>query len=356
MADSRDIDLIEELRSQSNELPWLEFKRDNIEPQSIGKRCSAISNAARLEGQDCGYMVWGIDDATHAVVGTAFDPDNHKVGSQEFQLWLAQRLQPSIAFSFRAIAHPDGHVVLLEIPAANSAPVAFDSIAYIRIGSTTPKLADYPERHRALIDSLRPYTWEHGNALQYATGDDVLELLDYAQYFRLTRQPLPDNRAGIFDRLVGDNLIEKDVGQRWNITNLGTILFATDLDRFDASLSRKAVRLVVTMAEIGPRRSAIGWMAPRGTPVVSRGWWATSTISCPTMNTSQRTGQGGCRGGTVPTATTVVPWRRQLHASNPLCAAVFRQHDPGGADSRLLSARGTEVPVWRGTDEERDPV
>lgn len=248
MGDARDIDLIEELRSQSNELPWLEFKRDNIEPQpcvSIGKRCSAISNAARLEGQDCGYMLWGIDDATHAVVGTAFDPDNHKAGGQEFQLRLAQRLQPSIAFSFRAIDHPGGRVVLLEIPAANSAPVAFDSIAYIRIGSTTPKLADYPERHRALIDSLRPYTWEHGNALQYATGDDVLELLDYAQYFRLTRQPPPDNRAGIFDRLVGDNLIEKDVGQRWNITNLGAALFATDLDRFDASLSRKAVRLVV---------------------------------------------------------------------------------------------------------------
>lgn len=245
MGDARDIDLIEELCSQSNELPWLEFKRDNIEPQSIGKRCSAISNAACLEGQDCGYMVWGIDDATHAVVGTAFDPDNHKVGGQEFQLWLAQRLQPSIAFSFRAVDHPDGRVVVLEIPAANSAPVAFDSIAYIRIGSTTPKLADYPERHRALIDSLRPYTWERGNALQYVTGDDVLELLDYAQYFRLTRQPLPDNRAGIFDRLVGDNLIEKDVGQRWNITNLGAILFATDLDRFDASLSRKAVRLVV---------------------------------------------------------------------------------------------------------------
>lgn len=245
MNDSRDIDLIEELRLQPQELPWLEFKRDNINPQEIGKRCSALANAARIEGRDNGYMLWGIVDATHAVVGTRFDPASYKVGGQEFQLWLAQRLQPSVAFNFRGINHPDGRVVLLEIPAANSAPVAFANIPYIRIGSTTPKLTDYPERYRALIDSLRPYAWENGVARQYATGDNVLELLDYTQYFRFTNQPLPDNRAGVFDRLTADALIEKDVGQRWNITNLGAILFAATLEGFGGSMSRKAVRLVV---------------------------------------------------------------------------------------------------------------
>jgi len=68
--------------------------------------------------------------------------------------------------------------------------------------------------------------------------------LDYSQYFRLTRQPLPDNRAGIFDKLEADRLIRRDVGERWNITNLGAILFANRLSDFDASLARKAVRFV----------------------------------------------------------------------------------------------------------------
>ena len=81
-------------------------------------------------------------------------------------------------------------------------------------------------------------------ARQYATGDEVLELLDYSQYFRLTKQPLPDNRSGIFDKLEGDRLIVRDVGERWNITNLGAILFATRLGDFDAPLARKAVRFV----------------------------------------------------------------------------------------------------------------
>jgi ATP-dependent DNA helicase RecG len=167
-----------------------------------------------------------------------------KVGDQVFQLWLAQRLQPSIAFSFRVADHPDGRVVILEIPATTSAPVTFNNIAYIRIGNATPKLTDYPERYQKLIEGLRPFSWEHGIARQYASGDEVLELLDYAQYFRLMQQPLPDNRVGIFEKLEADRLINRDVGGKWNITNLGAILFAADLEKFESALARKAVRFV----------------------------------------------------------------------------------------------------------------
>jgi predicted HTH transcriptional regulator len=134
--------------------------------------------------------------------------------------------------------------MILEIPAATSAPVNFDSIPYIRIGSATPKLTEYPERYQKLIQAMRPYSWEQGIARQYATGDDVLDLLDYSKYFRLTSQPLPDNRPGIFERLEADQLICKDVGDKWNITNVGAILFASDLNKFTPSLARKAVRFI----------------------------------------------------------------------------------------------------------------
>lgn len=101
---------------------------------------------------------------------------------------------------------------------------------------------------------MLPYRWEQGIARQFASGDDVLRLLDYSQYFRLTKQPLPDNRSGIFDKLEGDRLIVRDVGDRWNITNLGAILFANRLPDFEASLARKAVRFVAYAGKIAPRR------------------------------------------------------------------------------------------------------
>ncbi len=240
----RDIALVDELRALPAETAWLEFKGNNSDPDVIGKRCAALSNAARIEGRDLAYMVWGVEDGSHAVVGTDFMPDAKKVGNTPLPLWLANALQPSIAFSFRGVAHPKGRLVLLEIPAATVAPVAFNGVPYVRIGPATPKLTDYPDRYQQLIERLLPYRWEQGTARKYVSADDVLTLLDYPQYFQLTKQPLPDNRAGIFEKLEADSLITRDVGGHWNITNLGAILFASRLSDFDASLARKAVRFV----------------------------------------------------------------------------------------------------------------
>ncbi|MBP5979936.1 MAG: putative DNA binding domain-containing protein [Halomonas sp.] len=253
MSQQRDIDLVNELLAQGAETDWLEFKKDNVEPSMIGARCSALANAARLVSKDIAYMLWGIDDVSLQVIGSSFNPDTQKANGQELAFWLARELQPSIAFQFRRVEHPGGNVVILEIPAATSAPVAFKNIPYIRIGSATPKLTDYPERYQQLIERLRPYTWEHAIARQYVSGDEVLDLLDYSSYFKLTKQPLPDNRRGIFDKLAAERLIQRDVGERWNITNLGAILFASDLTQFDSALARKAVRFT---AYAGKNRAA----------------------------------------------------------------------------------------------------
>jgi ATP-dependent DNA helicase RecG len=241
---NRDVLLVDELRLNRGEQSCVEFKHNNDDPEMIGKLCSALSNAARIDGQDLAYVLWGVDDATYEVVGSKFKPDSKTVGNMVFQLWLANKLKPSIAFSYRVVEHPAGRVVLLEIPAATTAPVEFSGMAYVRIGSGTPKLADYPDRFHKLIDNIRPYAWEKGIAKAFVSEDEVLSLLDYPSYFSLTKQRLPDNRAGIFEKLQADQLVNVDVGSRWNITNLGAILFATDLSQFDPSIARKAVRFV----------------------------------------------------------------------------------------------------------------
>ena len=166
------------------------------------------------------------------------------MGNQPLEFWLAQRTKPDIAFSFQEVEHPDGRLVLLEVPAAPAAPVEFDKIAYVRIGSATPRLADYPDRMRTLWAKVQPYAWESGLAKQFISGDEVLTLPDYSSYFDLAEQPLPDNREGIFDRLSAEKIITRDVGGHWNITNLGAALFAKNLDDFDSRLARKGIRLV----------------------------------------------------------------------------------------------------------------
>lgn len=241
---ARDLALVKELLSESNEHTCVEFKHNNDSKEMIGKLISALSNSARIEQQDFAYILWGIEDGTKKIVGTTFNPETKTVGNQVFIMWLTQMLQPRLAFSFRKVKHPAGDLILLEIPAAISTPVEFDKTAYVRIGSATPRLSEYPEHYLKLITNLRPYNWEKSVAKAFVTADDVLKLLDYTSYFKLTDQNLPDNKKGILERLEADHLIKKDVGGHWNITNLGAILFAENLDDFDTSLARKGIRFV----------------------------------------------------------------------------------------------------------------
>lgn len=72
----------------------------------------------------------------------------------------------------------------------------------------------------------------------------VLSLLDYPSYFELLQQPHPEDRAKILARLADSRLIVANPAGQWDVTRLGAILFARDLDEFPA-LARKAVRVIV---------------------------------------------------------------------------------------------------------------
>lgn len=240
----RDIILIDEFLLSNSENSCVEFKHNNENPEMIGKLCSALSNAARIDEKDFAYVVWGIADETKEIIGTSFDPINKTKGNQEFTMWLSLMLSPRVTITFRTVNHSKGNLILLEIPSTHTTPVAFDKIAYVRIGSATPRLLDYPEHYVKLINNLRSYNWEKAIAKSFITSDEVVKILDYPSYFKLTKQNLPANKDGILKILSGDSIIKKDVGGHWNITNLGAILFAENLENFDTALSRKGIRFV----------------------------------------------------------------------------------------------------------------
>lgn len=244
MSEERFFALISDLLRQPGETPWVEFKENNCEAVMVGKRISALANAARLADKPFGYLLWGVRDGDHALIGTTFEPARETRQSNPLAMWLAQRLKPSVAFTFHSLHYQGAQLVLLEIPAAVGSPVEFDGTPYVRIGSGTPRLSEFPEYQRKLWSKLESHAWETGVAAQFLTGDEVLARLDYTAYFDLTGQPLPDNRNGIFEKLQADDLVQPDVGGRWNITKLGAILYAKRLQDFPSSIARKAIRFV----------------------------------------------------------------------------------------------------------------
>lgn len=237
------ISLLHELCRLPNETEWIEFKRNDAEPRDVGEYLSALANAAALHGKSSAYLLWGIDDATHAVVGTTFAPERAKVGNEELVNWLLRLLTPKIDFHFHTIEIDDKIVVLLQIDPAFRHPVRFESQEFIRVGTYKKNLKDYPEKEGALWRVFDQTPFEKRFAMQDVTTDDALFALDYPAYFDLLNLPLPANRDGILRALMDDGLIARSDNGNWNISNLGAVLLAKKIDEFH-TLGRKAVRVI----------------------------------------------------------------------------------------------------------------
>ena len=236
--------LVDELRKLPRETGWVEFKANNATPDDIGQYLSALSNAAAINGKAHAYLVWGIEDETHEVLGTSFKPFMTKQGNEDLQNWLIRLLSPRLHFHFHELEYQGKGLVLLEIPRATGKPTSFSGTEFIRIGSYRQKLKDYPDLERELWRIFETVPFEELKAMEHAETERVLSLLDYPSYFDLFEQPLPSDREKILQRLEEDRLISLNPAGGWDITNLGAILFAKDLAAFKG-LSRKALRVIV---------------------------------------------------------------------------------------------------------------
>lgn len=105
-------------------------------------------------------------------------------------------------------------------------------------------LKDYPEQERELWRTFENVPFETQTAAVNVTGEEVLGLLDYPIYFDLLGLPLPESRDGFLQALGSEHMIVRNQSGKWDISNLGAILFAKKLTMF-RSLERKAVRVVL---------------------------------------------------------------------------------------------------------------
>jgi ATP-dependent DNA helicase RecG len=235
--------LVQELLKLSKETEWVEFKHNDERPDDIGGYISALANSAALCGKSHAYLIWGIDDKTHEIIGTSFRVRNCKVGGEDLESWLLHMLAPKIGFWFRELDFNGRTVTLLEINAAHGEPVQFKGVDHIRVGSYKKSLKDFPDKESALWRLFDTTPFECRIAEKTLTDDEVLKLINYPDYFDLLSIPLPTGPIAILDYFFKDGLIKIEDCGKWDITNLGAILFARSLNDFP-SLKRKAIRVI----------------------------------------------------------------------------------------------------------------
>ena len=237
------VNLVRRLCGLPAETEWLEFKHNNTDPQEIGEYISALSNGAALNDRYHGYLVWGIENDTHEILGTTFDPEKKKAKKQPLQHWLHSGLNPEVPFRFLSVEIDKKKVVILEIGRATHRPVAFNDIEYIRIDQVKRRIVTSSERERKLWKIFNENPFESLVAKERVDDESVLKMLDYPTYFNLLNKTLPDGRTNILNEIESNRLIVQSEINGWDITNLGAILFARQLDYFP-NLKRKAVRVI----------------------------------------------------------------------------------------------------------------
>jgi len=220
--------LLDRLRAEPHETEWLEFKASRYHPQTLGEYISALANAACLCGRPKAYLVFGIQDQTHKVIGTSFDPGAEKgKGNQNLLLWLSLGLQPNMGFEVYPFIYQNRPLVLFDINAAYDRPVSFYGTAYIRVGSSKTPLAKCPDKERRIWKGR--VDWSAQICEQAVLDDLDPEAISKARQEYVTKFPGKQADVSTWDDVTFLNKLRLAV--RGRITNTAILL----LGRPDAS-------------------------------------------------------------------------------------------------------------------------
>ena len=140
------------LRSLSAENEVVEFKeaKNTYDFTKLGKYFSALSNEANLCGKPNAWLIFGVEDKKHTIVGSQFRPNRKDLDSLKGE--LANKTTNRISFiEIYELPEPEGRVVMFKIPAApKGIPVSFDGHYYARDGEElVPLNLEKIERIRA---------------------------------------------------------------------------------------------------------------------------------------------------------------------------------------------------------------
>ncbi|MGO7338076.1 RNA-binding domain-containing protein [Rhizobium leguminosarum] len=120
----------------------VEFKQagSDYDTDKIGEYFSALSNEANLRGLERGWLVFGVNNKSRSVVGSDYRKEPERLHGLKHQ--IAQSAEPRSTFrDIHVLDHPDGRVVLFEIPSApRGIPIAWKGHYYARAGESLTSL------------------------------------------------------------------------------------------------------------------------------------------------------------------------------------------------------------------------
>lgn len=209
--------------TELNELDWKSGLSSKTE--RLAQHLCAFAN---LQGG--GLLVYGINND-----GTLFSISRTEA-DQTIQLLgniAKNNLNTSIKLEHDIIAFEGHNLLFIYIPEQHDKPTHLRGSdiynCYTRSAGQTVKMNK--KQVQLLISQSRGIMFEEMDALNNLTEDEVLQKLNYQKLFELLDRNTPKNTIAIINTLLEYNFIVK-VDDKFNIKNLGAILFANDINDY----------------------------------------------------------------------------------------------------------------------------
>ncbi|MBA4802005.1 MAG: putative DNA binding domain-containing protein [Euryhalocaulis sp.] len=212
-------------------------------PEDVGTYVSALANSAMLAGVPKAFLVFGVEDKTHEIVGTNLKLKDEKVGNEIFENWVTRLLSPRINIEFVEVFVDQKNIQIIAIDPAYISPVKFKSQAYIRVDSVHKNISEYPERERELWAVTSRLKFERGVAAAHLSVEEIFDRFEPKSLLR-ELGPERNSRAAIIDQLIDEELLIDDRQNGYDVTNLFALLAANNIEEINI-LRSKAPRVIV---------------------------------------------------------------------------------------------------------------
>lgn len=237
------MNLIKELSSSEKESPVVEFKINNLDPDIIGSDVSALSNMARLHDAQEAYIIFGIDDKKHAIVGSDLTLSSFKKGNEDLIPWILRLTDPQVSLDLFEATSEGKRFFLMRIGPAIANPTKFKGVAYCRADSYTHPLSKHNDIERRLWEKLGLTSSEMRIVKENLTGNSLLAELDLSKYYSLLGLPYNQNPSEEIKTAIQEHFAIEKQNHKYAITLLGASLFARDITSFPL-LESHTIRLV----------------------------------------------------------------------------------------------------------------
>lgn len=211
------------VKVELNELDWKSGLSEKSE--RLAQHISAFAN--QMGG---GTFAFGVNDDA-----TLFTPTREQAEEIVNRLGSIARNNLHISIKLEhASTEYEGHGILfVHVPEQFDKPVylrggtIYDS--YYRSAGQTHKMSR--QQVHDMIAAKEGIAFENRIAASGLSADQVITILDFGEFYKLTGKPTPTGAERIAEGLADYNFCKKQEGG-WTITNLGAALFARDLRSF----------------------------------------------------------------------------------------------------------------------------